>query len=98
MSNALVKVDQAGDPAITDAATLLALRRLSASRVRLREYASELATRSADDDDGGLGRLFQPRSATLRALMSLGSLGATRLPWFRWAFQAFLMWRSLRRR
>lgn len=90
---ALVKVETVRNPDIEDAATLLALQRLAASRVRLRAFTAELAARHSRQ-----GGLFSPRSGTMRALMSLGSLGATRLPWFRWALSAFWMWRSFRRR
>ncbi len=74
---------------ITDAATLRALERLVQSRADLERWAAAAAQQRAT-----IAR-FQPRSETLRTLMSLVGV---QLPWLRWAFSAFMMWRSFRQR
>jgi hypothetical protein len=84
---------------INDAATQLALLRLAESRERLGGWASEMSARVASRRDEGLGALgfgnFNPRSETLKMLMSLV---LPRLPWIRWAFSAFSLFRAFRRR
>lgn len=77
------------DTDVNDAATRDALDNLALSRSVLVEYARDLAA------PRGGSAAFAPRSATLRALMSVGRLP---LPWIRWAFSAFLLLRSIRKK
>jgi hypothetical protein len=73
----------AGDAPIKDADTRLALDHLAESRQRLGAWTAQMATRVATPPGGidlGFGS-FQPRSRTLRMLMSLA---LPRLPWIRW--------------
>jgi hypothetical protein len=87
MSNFPVEL---GDPA-----TRHALARLHESRLRLADWALTMAEKRAEEQQG-----FHPKSATLRTLMSIGQVpfAQLRLPWVRWAFSAYMMFRSMRRR
>lgn len=73
-----------------DPETREALERLAATRVDLAAWIGTMRQPAA----GGVWG-FQPRSATMRALLALGQ---QRLPWMRWAFSAFVLLRSWRRR
>lgn len=78
------------DGIVADAATRAALERLAQSRWQLARWVEVRALAREISAVGG----FRPRSATMRTLMSMGG----QLPWARWAFSAFMLWRSLRRR
>ncbi|MET0281423.1 MAG: hypothetical protein ABW278_09925 [Steroidobacteraceae bacterium] len=80
---------------LVDPATRQALARLHESRIRLADWAHDMAARRVEEQQG-----FHPKSTTLRTLMSIGQVpfAQLRLPWVRWAFSAFLMLRSMRRR
>jgi hypothetical protein len=74
-----------------DPATQLALARLAQSRHRLQQRIEAAAQARVAGGASG----FQPRSATLRMLLSLGRV---KFPWLRMAVPAFILLRSLRRR
>ena len=89
---------------ILDPDTREALDRLEESRNQVVNWA---AARASDRQQGRGGNGFMPRSAAMRALMTvglgtvgLGSLGRLRmaLPAIRWGISAFLLLRSLRKR
>lgn len=74
-----------------DPATAQALQRLRQSREGLARWMEARAHSRA----AASARGFQPRSATMRALMSAGRL---RLPWIRWGLSLLVLLRSMRRR
>ncbi len=77
------------DP-INDVATRLALEHLAESRQRLAGWTTQMSARVASRRNEGMGlgfSSFQPRSETLKMLMSLV---LPRLPWLRWGFSALL--------
>ena len=75
---------------VRDPATRQALTRLAHSRHRLEQRFAVAANARA----AGTGWGFQPRSITLRILLSLGML---KFRWLRMAVPAFMLLRSLRR-
>jgi hypothetical protein len=79
------------EDAVIDPATRLALARLADSRARLEQRVEA----AAQARGAGGGSPFQPRSATLRILLSLGMM---KFRWLRLAVPAFMLLRSLRRR
>jgi hypothetical protein len=79
------------EDAVIDPATRLALARLAHSRQRLEQRVEAAAQARA----AGGGSAFQPRSTTLRILLSLGMM---KFPWLRLAVPAFMLLRSLRQR
>ena len=77
------------DGLVTDAETLLALERLRISRLRLKRWTETLGHKQPARGGG----VFSPRSGVMNAVMSMGKMRM-----LRWAFSAYMMLRSKRRR